>query len=58
MLDLVQGCFGVCALEKEMLSVSAGSSGTTLVLPHSEKREERGQLGKRADMSRNKPVIA
>lgn len=33
--------FEICALEKEMLSVSAGSSGTTLVLPHSEKRERR-----------------
>ena len=34
--------FGICALEKEMLSVCVGSSGTTLVLPHSGRRERRG----------------
>lgn len=33
--------FEICALEKEMLSVSAGSRGTTLVLPHSGRRERR-----------------
>lgn len=38
-LDLVQDC--LCALEKEMLSVCVGSSGTTLVLPHSGGRGRR-----------------
>lgn len=33
--------FEICALEKEVLSVSAGSSGTTLVLPHSGGAERR-----------------
>lgn len=33
--------FEICALEKETLSVYAGSGGTTLVLPHSGRRERR-----------------
>lgn len=40
-LDLVQDCICLCALEMEMLSVCVGSSGTTLVLPHSRRRERR-----------------
>lgn len=59
-LDSVQGCLEMCALEKEVpsvcLSVCAGT--TPCCAPQREEEEERGQLRKRADVRRNKPVIA